>query len=88
MTGKYAAEVGMQHYVIPNDQPYGLSLDEKLLPEYLHELGYKNHMIGKWHLGFYRKKYTAIHRHFDSFFGYQGGLIDYYNHTSDSIVSI
>lgn len=30
-----SSSVGMQHYVIPSEQPYGLGLDEKLMPEYL-----------------------------------------------------
>lgn len=86
MTGKYASAIGLAHYVIPNDQPYGLGLEHKTLPEYLLDLGYSTHMVGKWHLGFFREEYTATYRGFETFFGYQGGLVDYYDHTSDSIV--
>lgn len=85
MTGKYASRIGMQHYVIPNDQPYGLGLEHKLFPQYMRELGYGTYLIGKWHLGFYEERYTATHRGFDSSFGYNGGMIDYYKHESDSI---
>ena len=60
----------------------GLPLSEKLLPEYLKTLGYKNHAIGKWHLGQFREVYTPLHRGFDSHYGYWGGHQDYYDHTA------
>lgn len=55
------------------------------MPEYLRELGYRTCHVGKWHLGFFEERYTAIHRGFDSSFGYNGGMIDFYKHESDSI---
>lgn len=51
------------------------------MPQYFQEAGYATHLIGKWHLGFFQRKYTPVHRGFDSFFGYYNGLIDYYNYT-------
>lgn len=76
----------MQHIVIFNHQPFGVSLKEKLMPEYFKEAGYATHAVGKWHVGHYEEKRTPIHRGFDSFFGNYGGWIDYYNHTSDCLV--
>ena len=37
----------MQSGVILASQPYGLGLDETLMPQYLKELGYATHGVGK-----------------------------------------
>ena len=37
----------MQHSVILAAQPYGLGLDETLLPQHLQKLGYATHAVGK-----------------------------------------
>ena len=40
----------MQSGVIYAAQPYGLGLNETLMPQYLKELGYATHGVGKvWH---------------------------------------
>ena len=38
---------GMQHDVIFGDEPYGLPLEGKLLPQCLNLLGYHSHIAGK-----------------------------------------
>ena len=42
--------LGMQHSVILAAAPYGLGLNETLLPEYLKGLGYATHAVGKVHV--------------------------------------
>ena len=61
--------------------PWGLSLDYKLLPQYLKGMGYKTHIVGKWHLGHYMFDFYPTKRGFDSFYGYVTDQEHYYNHT-------
>lgn len=82
MTGKYPIHTGMQHTVLFAAEPRGLPLTEKILPQYLKELGYMNHCVGKWHLGHFKREYTPLHRGFDSHLGYWTGHHDYFDHTA------
>ncbi|XP_023029567.2 arylsulfatase B isoform X1 [Leptinotarsa decemlineata] len=80
LTGKYPIHLGMQHLVILEPEPWGLPLNETLLPQHLKRNGYSTHAIGKWHLGFFEKEYTPTYRGFDTHYGYWQGLQDYYSH--------
>ena len=42
--------LGLQHGVIYGSQPYGLPLSEKIMPQWLKELGYATHIVGKVNL--------------------------------------
>ena len=51
------------------EQPNGLPLSDPTMADKLKQAGYATHMVGKWHLGFYRKEYKPNYRGFDSFYG-------------------
>lgn len=81
MTGLYPIRLGLQHHVIRANEPSGLPLEMKTMPQYFKHLGYATHIIGKWHLGCKKKEYLPTSRGFDTFFGYCNGYIDYYDYT-------
>ncbi|XP_002157149.3 arylsulfatase B isoform X1 [Hydra vulgaris] len=87
MTGRYPIHTGMQQDTIFGPNPYGVGLNEKFLPQYLKQQGYKTHGVGKWHLGFFAKQYTPTYRGFDSYYGSYLGKGDYWNHSNTETYS-
>lgn len=69
MTGFHPIHTSMQHKVIYGEEPRGLPLQYKILPQYLNDLGYESHIAGKWHLGWWKKEYTPLYRGFKSHVG-------------------
>ena len=48
--------------------------------------GYATHLVGKWHLGFYKWPYVPTKRGFDTAYGFWDGAEDHYDHTRDGVV--
>ncbi|KAK3762415.1 hypothetical protein RRG08_061665 [Elysia crispata] len=84
MTGRHPIHTGMEHKVIMGSMPYGLPLSETILPQYLNQLGYQSHIVGKWHLGMFKWEYTPLYRGFKSHMGHYQGRHDYYTHTYET----
>ncbi|KAF6039931.1 hypothetical protein EB796_001783 [Bugula neritina] len=70
MTGRHPMQLGLQRSVILGHAPWGLGTNETIMPEYLRDLGYATHAVGKWHLGFFAKELTPLYRGFDSYYGW------------------
>lgn len=79
LTGRYAIHTGVQRAFLPG-QTLGMPLDDVTLAEKLRETDYSTHIIGKWHLGFFKKAYLPNNRGFDNFFGFYNGHSDYFTH--------
>lgn len=80
LTGRYAFRFGLGSDPISTANPQGMSLQEKLLPEFLKEAGYDTHAIGKWHLGFCKDSYLPHNRGFDTHYGHYAGSMHYNTH--------
>lgn len=85
MSGRHPIHTGLQHSVILGSEPYGLPLNMTIMPQWLQKQGYRTHMVGKWHLGFFKKEYTPLYRGFESHYGYYLGCGDYFDHSSEAI---
>ncbi len=61
----------------------GLPPSELTISKMLKQAGYRNGVIGKWHLG-YDEKFLPKHHGFDYFWGPLGGGVDYFHHCEPS----
>jgi len=86
MTGRHPMRYGLQTLVIFPSHKYGLSTDERTLPQALKEAGYQTYMVGKWHLGHAFEKYWPQNRGFDHFYGNLIGEVDYFTKLRGGVV--
>ena len=84
ITGRYPFKLGLQDQLVSGTTAH-IPLNVPTLPEMLRSLNnYESHLIGGWNLGGARREYTPTFRGFQSFYGFLGSHIDYYNKTRDS----
>jgi arylsulfatase A-like enzyme len=83
MTGRYPLRYGLQVGVVRPWAQYGLPLEERMLPQVLHDAGYETAIVGKWHLGHYQREYLPTRRGFDHQYGHYNGALDYFTHVRD-----
>ena len=79
MTGRTPMRLGVLSPISKNN-PTGLPLTERLLPQYFRDAGYQTFMTGKWHLGHRDRDYLPNSRGFDHFYGHVTGGIGYWDH--------
>jgi arylsulfatase A-like enzyme len=78
MTGRSPTRLGVVRPIEKNN-PEGLPLNERLLPEYLAAAGYQPVMAGKWHLGHRQPELLPLARGFEQFYGHVTGGIGYWD---------
>lgn len=83
LTGRYPMRHGLQVGVVRPWAEYGLPLEEQTLAQALGKAGYKTAIVGKWHLGHFRREYLPTQRGFDHQYGHYNGALDYFTHIRD-----
>jgi len=83
ITGRYHARmpIGLEEPLSgATRKGIGLPPDHPTLPSLLRKVGFGTTLIGKWHLG-NLPDFSPLQSGYDHFYGYRGGVIDYYRHT-------
>uniref|UniRef100_A0A1I8MGB3 Sulfatase N-terminal domain-containing protein n=1 Tax=Musca domestica TaxID=7370 RepID=A0A1I8MGB3_MUSDO len=82
LTGLYPIHTGSQHFVLINEEPWGILKNHTTMAGVFQAHGYSTNLVGKWHLGMGRKEYTPTFNGFDQHYGYWGAFVDYYRKMS------
>ena len=69
-----------QYNIHPNFK-VGANINMTMLPAKLKKAGYATHIVGKWHEGFYERKYLPVNRGFDTSSGFLSGAEGHFNQT-------
>ncbi|XP_012939262.1 arylsulfatase B [Aplysia californica] len=80
MSGRYQIRMGLQHGLINSGQASALPRDSPTLADKMREAGYATHLVGKWHLGYYKQEFLPFNRGFDTFYGYLTACENYTSH--------
>jgi len=78
LTGRYQGRFGYNHNptVNPETADAGIPLEERNIAECLKPLGYRNMIVGKWHMGSH-PQHHPMNRGFDEFYGFLRGGSQY-----------
>lgn len=82
LTGRYPLRNGLAHQLSGSPENWhgiGLPHRERIIPQYLKEVGYATGCFGKWNIGFAPGS-RPTERGFDEFFGFRSGNIGYFDH--------
>ncbi len=82
LTGRYPLRNGLSHQLSPEENWRGTGLPhrERIIPQYLKEVGFATACFGKWNIGFANGS-RPTERGFDEFLGFRSGNINYFTHT-------
>jgi arylsulfatase A-like enzyme len=82
MTGRYQyrLRLGLEEPLAANPA-VGLDPSHPTLPSLLKQAGYSSTLVGKWHLGVL-PRFGPLKSGYDHFYGFRGGAVDYYAHTT------
>ncbi len=90
LTGQYQQRFGFEENNVPgymspsglDSLEMGLPVDLITLADYLKALGYRNTILGKWHMGG-ADRFHPFYRGFDEFYGFRGGARDYFPYSEE-----
>ncbi len=84
LTGRWPHHT--HQYNIKPSFKIGANINMTMLPAKLKQAGYRTHMVGKWHEGYFQKKFLPINRGFDTSSGYLSGAEDHFNEKRECAV--
>ena len=76
LTGRWPHHA--HQFNIHPDVATGANINMTMLPAKLKKAGYRTHMVGKWHEGFFEEKFLPINRGFDTSSGFLNGAEDHF----------
>ena len=87
LTGRYPGH-GISEGMFSSASPRAYNGNLTLLPAKLAATGYQTHGMGKWHMGFWQRRFLPTSRGFGTWLGYLSGAEDHFDQkTGDSCTS-
>ena len=83
LTGRYPGH-GISEGMFSSASPRAYNGNLTLLPAKLAAAGYRTHGIGKWHMGYWKRRLLPTSRGFMTWLGYLGGAEDHFDQISAS----